>query len=593
MNKIDKIVQFFQERVERFGAPYYTFAIFGLINYPTAYIFEYYSEGLADSFWVRGLATILCFLLLLKDFWPKLFRRFLPVYWYLTVTVCLPVVCTFLLLKNGASLPWLMNYAVSILIVALVLDWFMSICSLFFGAVLGLVLFKIIYPGEVLWQADPQYTSIALYMYLITYLMVAVFARNKEMYNAKLLAIKEELNQRLEEQVISRTNEVEETLKHKNYFLNNVNHEIRTFVQIITNVSSGLIKGWDGLEGERRRGLAAQIDKSSSKLLLLINDVLDLSKFDSGKMRFTMTANNLDDIVQETVEELQILADEKKIKIESYKTQNLETITVFDQDRIAQVVRNLITNAIKYSGAGTVITVGLSEKDVTLPGGVINGLCVSVKDQGVGIPEQELQSIFQPFEQSSKSNFSKVGTGLGLSISLEIVTAHRGMLWAENNKDEKGSIFYCILPYEKIPVYVEEENKKDEETVGTNKLQILFVDDEEGCRMVGRMILESIGHLVKEFSSGIELLDYLKHTEERIDLILLDMMMPGMDGIDVVKQLRLQQKYRDLPVILQTGMEFQLDPSLEKHRPLGYVSKPYTKDALRKEIEKYTQVEVL
>ena len=183
----NKIVQFFQERVKRYGAPYYTFAIFGLINHPTAYILEYYANVLSeDSLWIRAVAIVLCLLLAVKDHWPKKLKRFLPVYWYVTVTFCIPVLITFLLLKNNTSLWWLMNYGIGILILVLVLDWLMSLYSLLVGIATGLVLFLSIYHQDFSWKFDSETTAIALYMYVVVYVIAAIFVRNKEVYKEKL-----------------------------------------------------------------------------------------------------------------------------------------------------------------------------------------------------------------------------------------------------------------------------------------------------------------------------------------------------------------------------------------------------------------------
>ena len=582
MDKVDKVVQFFQDRVERYGAPYYTFAIFGLINYPIAYAFEHYSGVTRDSFFLRLLATMLCLFLLVQDFWPRFLKRFVPIYWYMTVTFCLPALGTFLLLRNSGSLEWLVNYSIGILILILVVDWLMFLFIYLVGAGMGVILFSLYYPAAPIWQADSHTTSVAIYLYTLVCLMAGVFARNREMFNAKLLLIKERLNKKLERQVVSRTSKLEEVVKHKNYFLNNVNHEIRTFVQIISNVSSGLSADWSTLDDARKKYFVQQLDKSSGKLLGLINNVLDLSKFDSGKMLFDMKVNNMEEVVKEIVEELQILANDKGIKIDFYKNKYIETRTLFDKERMSQVVRNLITNAIKYSPHNSKVRVDLIQKYATLPTDItINGLCISVRDEGVGIPKSELKTIFEPFKGSSKTTSVKVSTGLGLSISLEIVTAHSGVLWAESTEGN-GSVFYCVLPYPNNRL------SKDEDKSAKKKFHIVFVDDEEGCRVAGRMILENIGYSIKTCASGTDLLDYLKYTRRKIDLILVDMLMPDMEGIDAVRKIRLDSKYKEVPIILQTGIKYDIDlPELEKLSPLGYISKPYNKEQLRIEVEKF------
>lgn len=586
MSKLDQIAEFFQKRVERYGAPYYTFALFGLISYPAAFAFEYYSEDLSkDSFYIRLVATILCFGLLMKNFWPKSLKKFLPLYWYSTVTISVPILATFLLLCNSGSLFWIMNYVLAELILILVLDWMMFLVSFGFGIVSGVALYAATYQS-LNWHANTSHTFLAIYMYVLVYLIATLFARNKEMYNAKIIRIKDQLNKDLEDLVMNRTNKIEKALNSKNHFLNNVNHEIRTPAQIITNTSSTLLKKWNTLTEEKKKEYTNQINKSSDKLFSLINEVLDLSKFESGKMLFDMKVNDLEKTTKSIIEGLELLAKEKDIKIEFYKNRHIETRSIFDKDRISQVIQNLITNSIKYTNQGGNIRVDLKQKYATLPSGItINGLCIAVRDNGIGVPKKDMKKIFEPFGQSSKHQYSRLSTGLGLSISSEIISAHNGVLWAESNKREKGSTFYCVIPYPNNRIDPKED-KSDKKMIN-----ILFVDDEEGCRVAGRMILENIGYNVKLFSSGMDLMDYLRYTDRTVDLILLDMIMPDMEGTDIIKELRKHKKYKDTPIILQTGVKYDSEfMELKKYHPLGYISKPYNKDGLKAEIEKYLKI---
>ncbi|MCH9753414.1 MAG: response regulator [Alphaproteobacteria bacterium] len=475
-----------------------------------------------------------------------------------------------------------MNYTTSILILVLVLDWLMFFILFGVGTVIGFITFISLYQ-DIIWQASASDTILAMYMYAIVYLLATLFARNKEMYSAKIILIKDKLNEKLEEEVIKRTNKLEESVNEKTYFLNHVNHEIRTPVQIITNISSNLAKEWDKTSEKERKELASQVNKSSTKLFSLINNVLDISKFESGRMIFDMKVHNMEDTTKNVIEELKPLADEKNIKIEFYKNKHIETRALYDEERISQTIRNLITNSIKYTNNKGHIRVDLKQKYATLPTGItVNGLCIAVKDDGIGIPKNELKKIFEPFRQSSKSKYSKTSTGLGLSICAEIVAAHNGVLWAESNNNKKGSIFYCVIPYPNNRIDPNED--KSEKA----KINILFVDDEEGCRIAGRMILENIGYSVKLFSSGMDLKDYLEYTKNKTDLILLDMIMPDIEGIELVRQLREEDKHKDIPIIMQTGVKYDSELiELEKYKPIGYISKPYNKEELQKEVEKY------
>lgn len=406
--------------------------------------------------------------------------------------------------------------------------------------------------------------------------------RNRKTFNPRLLTVKERSNQDLERQVLEKTHQIEEITKQKNKFLDNLSHEIRASVQIITNLSSIASYDWEKLDDSARKDIVFKISKNSGNLLFLINNVLDISKFHSGRMLFDMKVNNLETVTKSVLEELQILANEKNIKIDFYKNKHIELNTIFDKERISQVIRNLIINAIKYSKKDSHIRVDLLQKYATLPTGItINGLCLAIKDLGIGIPEKELKTIFEPFEVSSNSNKRKDSTGLGLSISLEIVNEHNGVIWAENNKGSDGVTFYCVLPYSNNIV------SKDDNKSAKKKFTLLFVDDEEGSRVAGRMILENIGYTVKVFASGHDLLDFLKYSGKKPDLMLLDMLMPDLDGVELVKKLRNISEYKNVPIILQTG-KYDLNlEELKQYSPIGYIAKPYNKEQLKNAVEKH------
>ena len=189
--------------------------------------------------------------------------------------------------------------------------------------------------------------------------------------------------------------------------------------------------------------------ESGNGLLNLLNDLLDLSKLESGKIDYTMTPGSLADIAQRMINEYGPTLEEHNVCIE-LKNPEVPTILECDQYKIGQVIRNLLANAAKFSPAGGKITVDINE--VSLIAGRWQGddrsvaaLCLTVSDQGSGIPDDELETIFERFVQSGKSKKGFRGTGLGLSICLEIIKAHHGKIWAENNQ-VGGSTFRVVLP---------------------------------------------------------------------------------------------------------------------------------------------------
>jgi len=474
-----------------------------------------------------------------------------------------------------------MNCSTGVLILALALDSLMFLILLTLGIALGLLLFLSAY-GEILWNAGQEDTIVAAYMLIAVYVLSALFARNKEMYHAKMLLIKDKRNEKLEKQVTKRDNKFVDALNAKNDFLNNISNEITTPVHTISNASETLIKNLEKLPEKDIENLAIEINENSTQLVTIMNRILSVSRPNYPKVIFDMQVANLEDIVKDSIRDTHILVKKKNIKVDFYRKKHIETRTLFDKERISHVLKEMITNAVKHSSQNGYIRVDICQKYAKLPSGItINGLCVSVKyydnSENTG-----LKSLFGLLKQTTNHSYFKISTRTGSPTSAEILSAHSGILWTEKNDKDKLSTSYCVLPYPNNRVTLDEDKSENQ------KFNILFVDDDEGCRIAGRMILENIGYNVKLFSSGIELMDYLKYTDKSVDIILLDMMMPDMDGLEVIHEIRKKKQFLKTPIILQTGIRCDLDlPELQQYNPLDYLLKPYNKEDLQEKIEYY------
>lgn len=566
--------------------PYKVFALIVLANIVLLSILEQSISSTTEyTSHARLISIMLCLILLAQKYWPNSTKKFIPLFWYFTAIISVPALSTFSLFQNKQSLLHLFECLLSSLILVILFDWLIALFCMAIGLLIGASMSYYI-QGELSWYASETETLTFLYVYLLVYISTSVLTHNNILSNAKILRLKDQLNQDLEREVISRTTALEESLNSKNYFLNNVSHEIKTPVQVVTNICANLLENWKKTSEEDKLKLMKQLSYSGSNLFSLINDVLDISKFNSGKMLFDMKINNIENTVRNIVHELIPLSTSQGVEIDVYKKKHIETRSMFDSGRISQVVRNLLANAIEYSESGDRIRIDIQQKYASLPSGItINGLCVSIKDQGSGISKKDLKKIFEPFSQSSKNKYTKGNSGLGLYISSEIVSAHNGLLWAESNINGQGATFHCVIPYPNNLV------RPDEDKSSRKKYNILFVDDEEGCRIAGRMLLDNLGYNVKTFNTGQDLLDYMKYTEKKIDLILLDILMPDIGGIEIVKILRTNAKYKNTPIVLQTGTKYDIDtPEMLKRSPIGYIAKPYNKEELNIEIEKFLMV---
>ncbi len=191
-----------------------------------------------------------------------------------------------------------------------------------------------------------------------------------------------------------------------------------------------------------------RVHQSGQRLLSLLNDLLDLSKLEAGKMNYDFAMHRIADVAELVVTEMSAIARDRGVRLEQLHV-NPEAVLWCDSARLAQVLRNLVSNAIKFSPRGR--RVFLSSSPDALPdasGTAHPAIRVRVLDEGVGIPADELEAVFDKFVQSSKTKSGAGGTGLGLAICREIIQQHGGRLWAENN-EERGACFTAVLPVDR------------------------------------------------------------------------------------------------------------------------------------------------
>ena len=247
----------------------------------------------------------------------------------------------------------------------------------------------------------------------------------------------------LEKKIEERTMELKKALEAaeaaniaKSEFLANMSHELRTPLHGILSFAGFGVKKYASVKPDKLLGYFTNIRQSGKILLLLLNDLLDLSKLEAGKMDFKFTPTNMAESINVVVDEFSSLISERNLSIQ-FLNSNDNLVVAIDNEKIKQVVRNLLSNSIKFSPKDGQIKVSMVRVN-----GTVN---VSVQDQGIGIPEDELDLVFKKFIQSSKTKTGAGGTGLGLSISREIIAAHTGRIWAKNST-EGGALFTFEIP---------------------------------------------------------------------------------------------------------------------------------------------------
>ena len=352
---------------------------------------------------------------------------------------------------------------------------------------------------------------------------------------------------KLYEEAVETAERLREVDRLKSQFLANMSHELRTPLNSIIGFSRVVLKGIDGPITERQQEDLEAIHNSGQHLLGLINDILDVSKIEAGKMELDFERVDLKEIIDGVMSTAIALVKDKPVKLQQSVPDDLPLITA-DERRVRQILLNLVANAAKFTAEGSIRV--RAEADGS-------EVCVSVMDTGPGIAEEKVEGIFEPFTQVDASTTREHGgTGLGLTISHSFVQLHGGRIWVDSEVGE-GTTFYFALPIEGPPSQAEEvEESIDEEILlppervpedGSGRL-ILCVDDDTGVINLYRRYLHLRGYRVFGLTDSSRVMDVVKRLEPHA--ITLDVMMPEKDGWEVIRELKSDPDTSDIPVII-------------------------------------------
>jgi signal transduction histidine kinase/DNA-binding NarL/FixJ family response regulator len=408
--------------------------------------------------------------------------------------------------------------------------------------------------------------------------------------NQKLAKNNEELEIRVEE----RTYELKEAKlaadganQAKSDFLANMSHELRTPLNGVLGYAQ--ILAGTSLTEEQKRGIDI-IYQSGSHLLTLINDVLDLSKIEVGKLELHVNALHLPSFLQGVVEMCRIKAEQKGIDFIYQPSDNLPVGIVADEKRLRQVLINLLGNAIKFTDKGSVTL------KVNLEMGATSGdtadICFQIQDTGVGMSQQQLEKIFLPFEQVGDKKRQSEGTGLGLAISQRFIELMGSSIQAQSQVGIGSEFSFninCALAKDWIEANT--VTKAGKITGYTGKRQkVLIIDDHWSNRSVIVNLLQPLGFEMIEASNGQEGLE--KISLEQPDLTFTDLAMPVMDGLEMLKQLRLHVALRDAIVVVSSASVFEIDR--QKSLDSGgddFLAKPVQASELYEILRKHLKIE--
>lgn len=400
--------------------------------------------------------------------------------------------------------------------------------------------------------------------------------------SAALYALLREQTSHLEERVQQRTAELEESRtvaekanRAKSEFLANMSHEIRTPMNAIMGLTELILDG--GVEAPRQKEYLGMIRESSDNLLTIINELLDISKIEAGNTELLEGPFRLRTSVGRLLQPLTVRAAQKGLRIVLSIGADVPDCLRGDEGKLRQILINLVGNAVKFSDKGDItVTVGVSRQDTDCL-----HLQFRVTDRGIGIAPEVRERIFQAFEQADSSTSKQFGgTGLGLAISKRLVALMDGDIGVES-EPQQGSTFWFTCRFaqddqiQDCEPVVETEHVEAVTSVGRS-LFILLADDVEFNRVLATALLERDGHRVVSAGNGREALDaFALH---RFDVVLMDVQMPIMDGLQAVGAMRRMESITGLhtPIVALTAYASSEDR--DKCRMAGmddYLSKPF------------------
>ena len=395
--------------------------------------------------------------------------------------------------------------------------------------------------------------------------------------NKELIFQNEEKEKRTKELIKAKA-KAEESDRLKSAFLANMNHEIRTPMNGILGFAE-LLKE-PRLTGEEQQQYISIIEKSGDRMLNIINDIISISKIESGQMEVFISDTNVNEQIEYIYSFFNPEMTQKGIQSTFKRALPAdESIIKTDREKVYSILTNLVKNAIKFTDSGS-IEFGYEKKGEYLE--------FFIKDTGVGIPKDRQDAIFDRFIQSDIGNKKAFqGAGLGLSISKAYVEMLNGKIWVES-EEGKGSVFYFTIPYNAEPQVksvIENTVPGDEKETQIHGLKILLAEDDETSEMLITIGIKKISREILKAKTGVDAVEICRNSPD-LDLVLMDIAMPVINGYEATRQIR--QFNEKVVIIAQTAYAFAGER--EKAIAAGcndYIAKPFKLASLITLLKKY------
>ncbi|MGM0376665.1 MAG: PAS domain S-box protein, partial [Bacteroidota bacterium] len=411
----------------------------------------------------------------------------------------------------------------------------------------------------------------------------ATFLRDEQMNPVGIQGTSRDITDRIkaEEELRSAREKAEESDRLKSAFLANMSHEIRTPMNGILGFAE-LLKE-PKLSSDEQQSYISVIEESGARMLSIINDIIDISKIETGQKQLHIKETNINELIEYIYTFFKPEAEAKGMAL-SFKNSlpTKESIVHTDYEKVYAILANFVKNAIKYSEQGS-IEIGYLKKEEVLE--------FYVKDTGIGIPEERQKVIFERFMQSDLvDKMALQGAGLGLSISKAYVEMLGGQIWVES-EEGVGSTFFFTLPYNTEQEIDNDQNETepdeavDEQLPEMKGIKILIVEDDETSKILLQERLRTIGKEILIAGTGFEAVEACRNHPD-IDVVLMDIKMPEMDGYEATRQIR--QFNKDVIIIAQTAYGLSGDRELSLQAGCDdYIAKPIHQDKFLAFIGKY------
>lgn len=415
---------------------YTSFGIFSTIStistmYSISNVIDGQNKDAILPFYEIMLVLSVCFTT--YPIWPSTIKKdnIAQVAWSISIFFLL-IFCSsfFLMLSNFSHLQFVV-FIVNLIVAAILTRWKLLLTMMIVGIYSSIKAYQY-YTGIDNIVINTASTSLIIYTFLLAGTAIVIFFRPKQAYEEEI----EQKSNYLEHKVIDQKKELTKLYEIKNELLRNLEHETRTPITGITSLGQVLWANYDKFNEEQRRNATKNIADSSERLTSLVNNLIDLSKFNNINYQLNKSQVNLTDLVYERLELCKKLYIQDKDDL-WFNLQIEDELTVLcDEYYISRTIDNIVVNAIQYCKQGT-ITIELKPEQS-------NTILFSVKDEGIGIPKDELFEVFDPFTVSSKTKTPAGGRGIGLALSKKVIEAHNGQIWAKPNQDKGVTVAFSL-----------------------------------------------------------------------------------------------------------------------------------------------------